>query len=127
MHKQVATAESPAHFLNSKEVDNKVLQLIELSKTRLLGWTELKIFLSFIGAHLLYLNGQRPAAMENMKLLEFQQRQETADGRYCIKVADHKTTGTYSPVVLLISPKVLYLMECYYTRKNVISQSGCHE
>ena len=34
-------------------------------------------------------------------------RQETADGRYCIKVADHKTTGTYGPVVLLISPKIL--------------------
>ena len=106
-----------------------MLQLIELSKTRLLGWTELKIFLSFIGANLLYLNGQRPAAMENMKLLEFEQRQETGDGRYYIKVAEHKTAGTYGPAVLLISPKVSYLMECYYTytRKLTIPQPACHE
>ena len=52
-----------------------------------------------------------------------------ADGRYCIKVADHKTVGTYCPIVLLISPKVLYLMERYYTytRKNTIPQPGCNE
>jgi len=94
-----------------------------------LGWSELKIVLSFIGAHILFLNAQRPAAMENMTLIEYKARQETADGRYCIRVAEHKTACTYGPVVLFISPKVLYLMECYYThtRQKITPQAGCEE
>ena len=33
-------------------------------------WVGKKVLLSFIGTHILYLNAQRPAVMENMKLME---------------------------------------------------------
>jgi len=48
--------------------------LIDVSKSRLLGWSEFKIPLSFIGAHILYLNAQHPKAMENEKLVEYKAR-----------------------------------------------------
>ena len=80
---------------------------METLKKDFLPWRELKILLSYIAAHLIFLNGQRPAAVRYMTLNEYNYHIKTPDGRYCIKVAHHKTMGTYGPVKLLVNQKVL--------------------
>ena len=96
---QVATSKSPAGFLTSCKVEEKVNEIIRNSKSRVLPWRELKIYFRTL-LHICY--------------FWMQYHVETADGQYCIKVARHKSAGKHGPVKLVFSKKILDLMEFYF-------------
>ena len=90
------------------------MKLLEIPRAGFCDWRELKILFSYIAAHLLFLNAQRPASIQNMPVQEFKYHVETADGQYCIKVARHKSARKHGPVKLVFSKKILDLMAFYF-------------
>ena len=88
--------------------------MIDTAKTRQLAWREIGVILTYLAAQIIYLNGQRPGVVQRMTIDEFSKRQ-MEDGEYVINVMDHKTTGTFGPAKVVVSPEVVKIMEAYMT------------
>jgi len=119
-HQQVATAINPAKFLESKEVHEKVRTICAYSK---IHSGDYKILIGYIAAHLIYLNGQRPAAVQNMTITEFEEREQAKndDDEYCVQVIEHKTAAQ-GPVVLTFKTDILFLMKQYKKLRKTVKQ-----
>ena len=119
-HQQVATAINPAKFLESKEVHEKVRTICASSK---IHSGDYKILIGCIAAHLIYLNGQRPAAVQNTTITEFEEREQAKndDDEYCVQVIEHKTAAQ-GPVVLMFKTDILFLMKQYQKLRKTVKQ-----
>ena len=88
-------------------------EILDISKSRKLVWREISIILTYLAAHIIYLNGQRPGVVQKMTINEWRGKQEE-DGEYVIKVMEHKTAGSFGPARVVVSFKFYHLMEEYF-------------
>ena len=125
---QVSTADNPNDFLTSAAVKSSVDEIMETAKSRKLIWREIRVILTYLAAHLIYLNGQRPGVVQKMTIDEWQSKEEE-DGEYVINVLEHKTAGSFGPARVVVSFEVYALMEAYFLniREKITPQHKIYE
>ena len=55
--------------------------------------TEIKLLNAYLSANLMFSSAQRPAAIRNLTIDEYQNKEENDEGCHLIKVARHKTAA----------------------------------
>jgi len=87
---------------------------------------DVKLFNAYISANLMFLSAQRPAAIRNMTITEYLQREENdeAEGCYLIKVAQHKTASR-GPARVFVNKDIGTLMDIYYHNVRSVIKPLC--
>jgi len=98
----VNEAENPELFHCNPSFVRDVDNLLQQCGSHPLLWKDIKIVLAYFSAKIVYKNGQRPACVQNMKLKEFEDAEEVDDGKYVIKVVDHKTADSCGPANIVL-------------------------
>jgi len=120
----VSLAENPAFFYESFIIKEKVQAIFKEATSQLVPSSDFKLVLAYISSILIYTNAQRPGAIENMTLTEYEARTELEPDKYLVRVKKHKTASK-GPANVVFNKHTEECMEKYKTllRSQVTPQS----
>ena len=101
-------------FIESDAVKAEVFDAIERAQSNAVTNTDIKLLNAYLAANLMFLSAQRPAAIRNMTIEEYNNKEENNEVESChlIKVARHKTEAL-GPARLFASKEITSLMNIY--------------
>ena len=102
-------------YLDSSHVKEiaAVLNLTTKDGASALGDKAITNCRTYLAAHTLIHNGQRTGVILNAKLSEFRNGDKVEDGKFIFHVAQHKTSGTYGPAVIVLDKKLYHYYRIY--------------
>ena len=109
--KEVKNAADPMEFCYSQVIQQRVTEILTSST---ICHADYNIVISFLAAHLIFPNAQRPGIVKNMTVDEFTDRETISTDKTLIKVFQHKTVAARGPANVVISKPIENLMLKYH-------------
>ena len=111
---EVESASNPKEFFGDDNVKAKINKIFDKAEAReKLTNIELLTILAYLAAKVMYKNGQRPGAIQNMTIDEFKARKQQTNGKFLIRVLHHKTAASTGPANLIIGKKLERVREVF--------------
>ena len=115
---QVRVAHNPNDFLESPAIIASVRQIISKAESSDITSFDHLTVITFLAAHVIFSNAQRPGVVQYMTVQEFDERTETGNEQILITVLEHKT-AVLGPANIVISSEVEALMIGYLNNVRV--------